>query len=162
MSEERCRSGGPTKANGNCTNAGPDGFAVQCVGPWALLDPFAIEALDFEVIRKLAAFQRMDLLVHFPTGDIRRNLLQGAKERLRRAMGRDTNVTRAPDVPKAIEELRAELARLGYTGEAVRSVAVKHKGLTLYHLMFASKDERGDAIWQSISKTLASGQRRLF
>ncbi len=104
----------------------------------------------------------MDLLIHFPTGDIRRNLLQGAKERLRRAIGRNTNVMSAPDVPQAIEELRAELADLGYTGEAVRSVAVKHRGLTLYHLMFASKDERGDAIWQSITKTLATGQRQLF
>lgn len=281
MTDERCQHGGPTKGNQNCTVPGPDGLAVQCVGPWtqekheylrryidatravrkrylaptgtggagfvdlfsgpgmarvrdtgaiiegsplialghreapftsvvlcelndenvaclrartlndrervhvipgdsrttvdealksvpkyglnlALLDPYAIDALDFGVIRKLSAFQRMDLLVHFPTGDIRRNWLQGAKARLRRAMGADTKVTKPPDVPRAIEEFRAELARLGYTGEAVRSVAVKHNGLTLYHLMFASKDERGDAIWQSITKTLATGQRRLF
>ncbi len=281
MADERCLSGGVTKANNNCTNPGTDGLPVQCVGPWAqekhdylrryieatravrrrylppvgtggagfidlfsgpgvarvrdtgalvegsplialnhreapfssvvlceldpenvaalrartaneservhiipgdsretidqalmhvpryglnlaLLDPFAVDALDFSVIRKLATYPRMDLLIHFPTGDIRRNLLQGAKERLRRAIGRDTNVTIARDVPKAIEEFRAELAALGYTGEAVRSVAVKHRGLTLYHLMFASKDERGDAIWQSITKTLATGQRQLF
>lgn len=31
----RCRVGGETKSNGNCTNPGPDGLVVQCVGAWA-------------------------------------------------------------------------------------------------------------------------------
>jgi three-Cys-motif partner protein len=32
---ERCAAGGPTKANGNCTNPDPaDNLPVQCVGPW--------------------------------------------------------------------------------------------------------------------------------
>jgi three-Cys-motif partner protein len=30
-----CRGGGRTKPNGNCTNLGPDGLVVQCVGRWA-------------------------------------------------------------------------------------------------------------------------------
>lgn len=35
MVESTCRDGGPTKQNGNCTNPGPDGLPVQCVGEWA-------------------------------------------------------------------------------------------------------------------------------
>jgi len=30
-----CRFGGPTKANGNCSEPGDDGLPVQCVGPWS-------------------------------------------------------------------------------------------------------------------------------
>lgn len=32
---KECPTGGPTKENGNCTNPGPDGLPVQCVGEWA-------------------------------------------------------------------------------------------------------------------------------
>jgi three-Cys-motif partner protein len=31
-----CRFGGPTKTNGNCSEPGDDGLAVQCVGRWTL------------------------------------------------------------------------------------------------------------------------------
>jgi three-Cys-motif partner protein len=129
---------------------------------FALLDPFAVSALDFGVIRKLAAFQRMDLLIHFPTGDIRRNFDMGAREKVAKAMGRESAVANPSDVPKMIEEFRQGLAELGYTGNQVYSVPVRHNGTLLYQLMFASKSERGDKIWNSIASTLATGQRLLF
>jgi three-Cys-motif partner protein len=128
----------------------------------ALLDPFGLEGLDRDVIAKLARFERMDLLIHFPTTGIKRNFWQGAKEKLDELIGRPAESDRVSDVAQRIEELRAELATLGYTGAAVRSIPVKHAGRLLYHVMFASKNPRGDAIWESISKTLSSGQRRLF
>jgi hypothetical protein len=34
-SRSGCKDGGETLENGNCTNPGPDGLAVQCVGQWA-------------------------------------------------------------------------------------------------------------------------------
>lgn len=281
VADDRCQFGGRTKKNGNCTNPGGDGLAVQCVGPWAeekhdyltryikatravraryleplgtggaafldlfagpgrarvrdsgreingtplialehvdapfskvisceldeenvaalrartarfgdkavvvpgdnrqtidavleqvprlglnfaLLDPFAVSALDFDVIRKLAAFPRMDLLIHFPTGDIRRNFDMGAREKVAKAMGRVSAVANPSDVPKMIEEFRQGLTELGYTGNQVYSVPVRHNGTLLYQLMFASKSERGDKIWNSIASTLATGQRHLF
>jgi three-Cys-motif partner protein len=33
--KSKCKAGGPTLDNGNCTNPGPDGLPVQCVGIWA-------------------------------------------------------------------------------------------------------------------------------
>jgi len=42
----------------------------------ALIDPFGITPLHFETLAKLARFDRMDILLHFPTGDMTRNLHQ--------------------------------------------------------------------------------------
>jgi three-Cys-motif partner protein len=41
---------------------------------FAFLDPFSLGALPFEVIRRLSAFKRMDLLIHVSSMDFQRNL----------------------------------------------------------------------------------------
>ncbi len=41
---------------------------------FAFLDPFNIEHLDFEIIRKLAARPHIDLLIHFSVMDVQRNI----------------------------------------------------------------------------------------
>ncbi|HDR9053544.1 TPA: three-Cys-motif partner protein TcmP [Burkholderia vietnamiensis] len=41
---------------------------------FAFLDPFNIEHLDFEIIRKLAARPNIDLLIHFSVMDVQRNI----------------------------------------------------------------------------------------
>jgi len=41
---------------------------------FAFLDPFNLGTLHFSIIRKLAAFQQMDILVHISGQDLRRNL----------------------------------------------------------------------------------------
>ena len=43
--------------------------ALHCV----LLDPYNLESLDFSIISKLAAFKRMDIIVHLSIGDGTRN-----------------------------------------------------------------------------------------
>ncbi len=45
------------------------------------------------------------------------------------------------------------------TGAVLAGVLVN---LPLYYLVYASKSERGDKIWQSITKNKPSGQRGLF
>ncbi|WGS45223.1 three-Cys-motif partner protein TcmP [Burkholderia sp. JSH-S8] len=46
--------------------------------PWGLhfafLDPFSIEHLDFEIIRKLSARPSIDILIHFSVMDVQRNI----------------------------------------------------------------------------------------
>jgi transposase-like protein len=44
----------------------PYGFNI------ALLDPFGVDQLQFETIDRLAAIKRMDLILHFPTMDMKR------------------------------------------------------------------------------------------
>ncbi|MEB2524661.1 three-Cys-motif partner protein TcmP [Burkholderia multivorans] len=41
---------------------------------FAFLDPFNIEHLDFEIIRKLASRRSIDILIHFSVMDVQRNI----------------------------------------------------------------------------------------
>ena len=130
----------------------------------ALIDPYALSQLSFETIRKLAAVTRMDLIIHFPTGDIKRNFHQNAGH-LDRFLGTPdwrATVKVATDGHKLIDVLRSQLVTVGYTGENVRDIAVKNaKHTVMYHLVFASKNPLGDKIWDSVTKTTAGGQTGL-
>jgi three-Cys-motif partner protein len=45
---------------------------------FAFLDPFSLEALNFEIIEKLSRFQHMDILVHVSQMDLQRNAVTNA------------------------------------------------------------------------------------
>lgn len=134
----------------------------------ALVDPFGLQALKFATLARLAKFSRMDLIVHFPTGDIKRNLDQNqrTKQWLTEALGTsswESELTSLTDVGRIIEIFKRQLTTLGYKSEGVRSEPIKNnKNLPLYYLVYASKSERGDKIWQSVTKNKPSGQRGLF
>jgi three-Cys-motif partner protein len=135
-----------------------------------LVDPYNLEVLSFSTIGRLAAFQRMDLIVFFPIGEIRRNIERNRAtyiEYLDRALG--TNewqpvVKTKRDVTKLIGIFRRQLeTRFGYTAGQVRTAAIRNeKNVALYHLIFASKHSRGDAIWDSVTRRAPGGQRKLF
>lgn len=132
----------------------------------ALIDPFGVRALHFETIRRLAAFVRMDILLHFPTNTIKRNLHEAKfHEKVDRFFGTTTwrgKITEASDVVQLIDLLRDQLRPLGYTDVKLDSMPIKNdKNNVLYHLVFASKHERADKIWQSITQTDGKGQRSL-
>ena len=132
----------------------------------ALVDPYGVAAMDFESIKGLAlACKRMDLLIHFPTGDMKRNIAnakasEATKERMKRALGGGVRAVLPRDVAREIETLRTNLAALGYTGKNVRSVPVANgQGVVMYHLVYASRDPLGDKIWDSV--TAPKDQREL-
>jgi three-Cys-motif partner protein len=131
----------------------------------ALLDPFAASALKFDTIEKLASFTRMDLIIHFPTMDLKRNLGRNDDSVagfIGGAAGQ-AQVTSPSDVTRHIDTLRTNLAQHGYTADQVRSMPVKNtKNNVLYHLVFVSKHSKGNAIWQSITKRDSRGQGSLF
>jgi hypothetical protein len=122
----------------------PYGFNI------AFIDPFSSNQLRINTIRKLAAIKRMDLLINFPTGEKKRNY---ARE----------GFASPDEVVAEIPALRKELEQFGYLNEQVRSMAVRNTtNVLLYHLVFASKNRKGNKIWDSITKTDSSGQRSLF
>ena len=131
----------------------------------ALVDPFALQALKFSTLQRLAQFKRMDLVVHFPTGDIKRNL--GQNERTRRwldeAMGTSewpSKVASTTDVGGLMDVFKEQLAVLGYRSQQVRSASIKNsQNVPIYYLVYASKSDLGDKIWQSVTKNTPSGQR---
>lgn len=135
----------------------------------AFFDPFGAKVFHWETIERLARVQRMDLMIHFPTGALKRNLLNPSNPEfgavIDRMMGttdwRD-QVHAARDVTKLIDVLRTRLVALGYDNERVNTLPVtNNQGALLYHLVFASKDKRGTAIWKSISRHHGA-QRGLF
>jgi three-Cys-motif partner protein len=131
----------------------------------ALVDPFGLRALKFSSLKRLAGFKRMDLVIHFPTGDIKRNLGQSEKTKgwLDDALGTDEwarTIASPTDVAGLIDVLKRQLGKLGYQSRDVRSEPIKNnQKSTLYHLVYASKNKLGDKIWQSITKNKPSGQK---
>ena len=133
----------------------------------ALIDPFGVSALHFEVIKRLAAFARMDILLHFPTNTIKRNLHEPKfHDRVDQFFGTKAwrgRITEASDVVQLIDVLREQLRPLSYTDVKLNSMPIKNDmNNVLYHLVFASKHDKGDAIWQSVTRTDAKGQRSMF
>lgn len=130
----------------------------------ALVDPFGLKALKFNSIRRLASARRMDLIIHFPTGDIKRNLVQDGKTAhwLDEALGTETWRDRLQNktyVKTLVDILTEQLRSLGYSGKQVGAQPIKNnEGVTLYHLVYASKHERGDKIWATILKNQPTGQ----
>ncbi len=122
----------------------------------ALIDPFGPTPMKWSTIARVAAVKRMDLLIHFPTGAIKRNFYHpGFDHTLDEMLGTPawrSRVLSAEHVPKLIDVLHEQLVELGYASERVKTLPVKaDKNLLLYHLVFASKDARGTAIWKSIT-----------
>lgn len=134
---------------------------------FALIDPFGLKALKFATIKRLASVKRMDLILHFPTGDIKRNLVQDGKTAhwLDEALGTETwrdRLQNKTDVKTLVDILREQLLSLGYSGKRVGAQPIKNnEGVTLYHLVYASKHERGDKIWATILKKQPTGQTSL-
>jgi three-Cys-motif partner protein len=134
----------------------------------ALVDPFGLAGLKFETLRQLASVARMDLIVHFPTGDIKRNLVQhkSTEKWLDEALGTATWRNRQrdrTDVAALVAVLMERLCDLGYSKSQVKShPSIKNdQGVPLYHLVYASKHDRGNKIWNSVLRRLPTGQTTL-
>jgi three-Cys-motif partner protein len=132
----------------------------------ALIDPFGPRALRWDTIRALAGVTRMDFIIHFPTGPIKRNFGRGDSDRrIDEIVGTDAwraDVRGARNVSRLIDHLRSSLVDLGYARERVRSLQiVNSRNLPIYHLVYASRHDRGNAIWQSIARRTPGGQGEL-
>ena len=132
---------------------------------FALVDPFAPSALKFATIKRLAEVRRMDMLIHFPTGSMKRNWLVSDYEELlglpKSKWGVD--IVRAADITQLIPVLRRQLVTLGYEVDQVHintPAITNSSNVVLYHLVFASKNQLGKKIWNSLTDT-RHGQRSL-
>lgn len=132
----------------------------------ALIDPFGITPLHFETLAKLARFERMDILLHFPTSDLARNLRQ-YEERVTRFLGTDgwkERVTGPKDVLKLLAVLRDQLLPFGYQKAEVRyePLLKNTRNAPLYHLVLVAKHGLAEKIWRSVIRIEGSGQKRLW
>lgn len=152
---------------------------------FAFIDPFGPEGLIFETIAELARLNRMDMLIHFPIGSIKRNIpnwLQKKNTILDRLLGTDTWRN---EIKKKvgrnicgvlIEIFKKQLQTIGYPEEGLKlaasdrnvqiglpTVSVKNtKDVNLYVLILASKHRLAQKIWSSIIRRNPDGQKEFF
>lgn len=131
----------------------------------AFIDPFGLRPLRFDTIRVLAKLERMDLIVNFPTSDIRRNreiYVDPRNSFVERMLGdegwRDSIVPGDFGV-QVMQKFIQSLEPLGYTGARTRIIPVSNNDSELYRIMFASKHPLADRIWNDVTKHTARGQR---
>jgi three-Cys-motif partner protein len=137
----------------------------------AFLDPYNLRALPFDVLRKLAALERMDILVHVSIQDLQRNLRQYINEgegspldafapgwRAKVDTTRQDNLVRA----KLYEHWRSLIAGLGMGTAEVAEKVSGPQNQPLYWLAFAARHQRALEFWEKIRDIEGEGQLPLI
>lgn len=152
---------------------------------FAFVDPFGPDGLKFETLRNLAQLNRMDMLIHFPIGAIKRNLRTWKRKTntiLDDFLGLHTwrqqihGLSSNRIFKVLIDIFKEQLKSIGYPEEGLKmassdkdiytglpTVLVKNtKEVELYVLILASKHSLAQKIWNSVIKIDPQGQKELF
>lgn len=152
---------------------------------FAFVDPFGPDGLKFNTLRSLAKAKRMDLLIHFPIGAIKRNLDVWEKKTntiLDDFLGTDVWRSQIKGLSKnqifkvLMDIFKRQLKTIGYPEDGLKmvssdrdiyiglpTVSIKNtKDVDLYVLILASKHPLAQKIWTSIIKTGRNGQKTFF
>jgi three-Cys-motif partner protein len=134
---------------------------VAAVNPsglhFAFLDPYNLEGLSFDIIRKLSQLQRVDMLIHVSVHDLQRNLDNYSRHG-------DVFDTFAPgwrnhvDPRQAINSFRAalmeywlsEIRKLGTMPAKGVELIVGSRQQRLYWLVFVSAHGLAEKLWDVI------------
>lgn len=152
---------------------------------FAFIDPFGPDGLKFNTLKQLARLERMDILIHFPIGAIKRNLPNWKKNNstiLDEFLGTDIWRNKIKGVSSnqvfsiLLDIFKEQLKSIGYPEKGLKlvsygkdvyaglpTVAVKNtKDVDLYALILASKHPLGQKLWSSIIKMSPNGQKKFF
>jgi three-Cys-motif partner protein len=152
---------------------------------FAFIDPFGPDGLKFETLSALAKLNRMDMLLLFPIGSIKRNLGTWRKSKntiLDDFLGTDRWRKQIDGLSSdkifkiLIDVFTEQLKSIGYPEEGLKmassdrdiytglpTVLVKNtKEVELYVLILASKHSLAQKIWNSVIKIDRKGQKDLF
>jgi three-Cys-motif partner protein len=136
-------------------------LVVEAINPAGLhfvfLDPYNLEYLSFDIIKKLSRFRHMDMLVHVSVQDLQRNLDRysvkgGVLDRF--APGWRSKV----DPHQAIAPFRAalmeywldEIRKLGTMPAQGMQLIVGSKNQRLYWLMFVAAHDLAQKFWDAV------------
>lgn len=144
---------------------------IAKLDPYALhftfLDPFGLKALPFEVLRKLAAFKRMDMLIHVSVQGLQRNLGRFADSNTCpldtfapewRAVV-DSRHIDANTRSRIFEHWRTLLGTLGMKVSDAVELIRADENQPLYWLAFAARHPLPIGLWERICRV---GQQDLF
>lgn len=152
---------------------------------FAYIDPFGPDGLKFSTIRALGRLKRIDLLIHFPIGAIRRNIKKWQDNELNildeflgtkdwRKSFADLRHRRMLMI--LLDIYREQLLQTGFPEEGLKMassapgisaslpvVSIRNAGrVELYVLVLASKHPIAQKIWNSVIRTTPNGQRSLL
>jgi three-Cys-motif partner protein len=115
----------------------------------------------FATLLELACRRRMDLLVTFHTGNIKR-VAGNAPSTLDTFFG-DPLWPRSGSSRGLLDHYENRLAGLGYERDNIHDqVLIRNtKSTPMYHLLFVSKHARGKDFWEKATQRTASGQVRM-
>jgi three-Cys-motif partner protein len=132
-----------------------------------LVDPFGPSALHFSTIERLSELARVDFIIHWPVGSMKR--VFQTPETFEKVLGLPrskwgVDIVHGSDIKDLLPLYRKQLSTLGYpirTAPVTAPAIMNTRNLVLYRLVFASKHQLGDDIWNSITKKPPSGQTSL-
>lgn len=137
----------------------------------AVFDPWGWD-FAFETIADLSEARRIDLVINFPIGYIKRNwekelpqldkFMNGTayKKPFLAAMRGEAPGEKAARI--LLDAYTNELHNIGYPYVKDNVVVDNSKHTTLYCLLFASKNSRGADFWDKVTQRKQSGQLRMF
>ncbi|HZR69522.1 MAG TPA: three-Cys-motif partner protein TcmP [Burkholderiales bacterium] len=134
---------------------------------FAFLDPYNLGALPFSIIKKLASFKRMDLLIHVSAMDLKRDLhnyirADGPEDLDNFAPGwrEHVDTKRRQDVVRQsiFEYWCSLIKRLGASPSDRVEAVENSKGADLYWLVFVARHKLAHKIWEAISNVSQQGR----
>ena len=151
---------------------------------FVFVDPFGPEALKFSTLTLLAELPRLDYLIHFPIGAIKRNLSKWKEKNygvLDDFLGtpewreKILNFKKGETLTLLLEIYKKQLMKIGFPEEGLKTrdsrgnlwaslptVSVKNtRAVELYVLILASKHPIAQKIWNNLLKIGADGQRTI-
>ena len=134
----------------------------------AFLDPWAWD-FSFEAIKRLTKGRRLDILINFNIGYMKRNWRYESPE-LDSFLNLPTdhreffktNGQGIPDTRTLLDHYEDELRKIGYGFTADDRPVTNSNNTPLYHLIFGSKNELGKTLRDAVSQKTLSGQLTMF
>ena len=134
----------------------------------AFLDPWAWD-FSFEALRRLTRGRRLDILMNFNIGYMKRNWRYESPE-LDAFLNLPTDHREfyktkgqgIPDTRTLLDHYENEMRKIGYKFTADDRPVTNSNNTPLYHLIYGSKNELGKTLRDAVSKRTLSGQITMF
>ena len=130
---------------------------------FCFIDPYNCE-IEFESIKKLTEGRRIDLIITFHLGNMRRGLLT---DKLNKFFPPKTDLTKLRSEACSGSRINGDMIMKAYI-KGLNNIEYKHTeispgirnstGVVLYHLVFASRHELGQKFFKISTQKSASGQ----
>ena len=134
----------------------------------AFLDPWAWD-FSFENLAELTRGRRLDILINFNIGDMKRRWWEPSARMDSflnlRTDHREVFKTKTHEVPDArtlLDHYENELRKIGYRFTIDDRPVTNSNNTPLYHIIFGSKHELGKKLRDAVSGKTASGQIKMF